>query len=229
MERLEAVIFDLDGVIADTACLHEESWRYLCEQVLQFSLEDSFFDQIKGIGRIESLRMILQSSGQGDRFSEQEILALTTHKNQYYQERIAELTPDDTLPGIQSLLSELKQNQIRLGLASASQNAPLVLQKLQLSSYFEVVVPITQAIPAKPDPAIFLAATKLLGVQPRNCVGIEDAAAGVTSILRSGMVAIGIGNRELLSHAHICLPSTDKLTWLEIYQSFQLHQQNESS
>lgn len=228
MGQLQAVIFDLDGVIADTACLHEAAWRKLCEEDLQVSLPHTFFMDLKGIGRMESLQMILQAVQSEKQFSEQEVQALSARKNQYYQEKISGFTPNNCLPGIILLLEKLKFHHILIGLASASQNAPTVLQRLQLTTYFDAVVPVTAEMPAKPDPTIFLTAARLLQVNPSFCVGIEDAYAGITAILRSGMVAIGIGDAKHLHHAHTCFLNTSEMTFEKVQEVYQANQKGES-
>lgn len=198
--RLEAVIFDLDGVITDTAELHYLAWQRLAEE-LGLAFDRILNEQLKGIGRLESLELILQANGREATAAEKR--DWSERKNQNYLDLVAGLTPEAVAPGVVTLLQELRAAGIKIALASASKNAPLVLEKLALSPYFDVVVDAGKIKKGKPDPEIFLTAASLLKVPPANCLGVEDAAAGIAAIKAAGMKAVGVGQPAALPAADL--------------------------
>ncbi|POT55170.1 beta-phosphoglucomutase [Citrobacter amalonaticus] len=206
----QAVIFDLDGVITDTAHLHFLAWRQIADET-GIVIDEAFNDTLKGISRGESLRRILQHGGKEGEFSEEARAQLAARKNRLYVESLKQLTTNSVLPGIRALLVTLRELQIPTGLASVSLNAPAILQALELSHWFSFCADAEQISRSKPDPEIFLAACKGLGVNPRECIGIEDAQAGIEAINASGMRSVGIGSG--LINADLHLPSTEFLTW----------------
>ncbi|GAX89506.1 beta-phosphoglucomutase [Effusibacillus lacus] len=208
--KLEAVIFDLDGVITDTAEYHYQAWKQLADEIgVPFDRE--FNEQLKGIGRLESLELIL-SRGELQ-LTEAEKIALADRKNENYKQLIESISPDDLLPGILTLLKQLRENGVKIGLASASKNAPAVLEKLGITQYFDAIADASKIKKGKPDPEIFLTAADLLGVPYRNCIGIEDAEAGIAAIKEAQMTAVGVGNRETLKHADWIVDTTVELTF----------------
>ncbi|MDF9839953.1 MULTISPECIES: beta-phosphoglucomutase [unclassified Paenibacillus] len=207
--QLEAVIFDLDGVITDTAELHYQAWQALADELgIPFSRAKN--ERLKGISRMQSLDIVLEDSPL--RLTAAERLALAEKKNASYRQLLEQLTPADVLPGIPELLDSLAQRGIACGLASASLNAPLILQRLGIAGRFQAIADPAAMQKGKPDAEIFLTAAELLGVPPRSCVGVEDAAAGITAIKAAGMQAVGIGSREQLGAADLLLTSTAELT-----------------
>jgi len=188
--ELKAILFDLDGVLSDTAAQHFQAWSHLAEELGIF-LEPNFEEQLKGIGRIEALRRIL-ALGKLE-LEEEEERALAAQKNREYQRLIASLGPRDRLPGISRFLEELSAAGIRLALCSASRNAPYLLERLGLSGLFELIIDPKSLTQGKPDPEIFLRAAEGLGVHPARCVGIEDALAGVEALRTAGIFAVGLG------------------------------------
>ncbi|WUR12979.1 beta-phosphoglucomutase [[Empedobacter] haloabium] len=199
-----AVIFDLDGVITDTARYHYLAWKRLAEsQGVHF--DEAFNEHLKGIDRMGSLDLILASSPR--RYTQEEKLALATAKNEHYKVLIATMTPSDLLPGAMQALDDCRAAGLRIGLASVSRNAFTVLDRLGITDKFDYVVDAGLIAKGKPDPEIFLAAAQALGVPPADCFGVEDAVAGVASIKAAGMYAVGIGDPATLRQADVVIPS----------------------
>jgi beta-phosphoglucomutase len=209
VKKLEAVIFDLDGVITDSAEYHYLAWKALADE-LDIPFDRDKNERLKGVSRMESLAIILEDSGL--HFSENEKAALADRKNEVYKEMIGRITPADLLPGIGKLLDALQERGIAIGLASASRNAPLILDRLEARKWFQAVADPGAVRKGKPDPEIFLKAAEMLGVAPAHCIGVEDASAGVEAIKAAGMMAVGIGSREQLGAADLVLSSTAGLS-----------------
>ncbi|AZP33533.1 beta-phosphoglucomutase [Cronobacter sakazakii] len=210
----DAVIFDLDGVITDTAHLHFVAWRQVAADV-GIAIDEQFNQQLKGISRMGSLERILAWGGKADAFSEAEKASLATRKNALYVESLRTLTPQAVLPGIASLLAALRQEGIRIGLASVSLNAPAILQALGLAAQFDFCADAARLMHSKPDPEIFLAACAGLGVAAARCIGVEDAQAGIDAINACGMTSVGIGAE--LRGAQLRLDNTAELTWPRLH------------
>lgn len=208
--KLQAIVFDLDGVITDTAHLHFLAWQQVAADV-GIAIDEEFNDTLKGISRGESLLRILRHGGKEGEFSEQAREALAARKNALYVHSLRDLTADSILPGIRELLGELHARQIAIGLASVSLNAPTILRALEIEHFFDYCADAGKVARSKPDPAIFLAACQGLGIPPQACIGIEDAQAGIDAINASGMRSVGIGSG--LTGAGLLLPATDSLTW----------------
>ena len=189
---IQGVIFDLDGVITDTAHLHFLAWKALGDSLgVEITLELN--ERLKGLGRQETLTLILKEAGQYDKYTEAERQALAERKNRAYVASLENLTPQDLLPGIGDCLKDLKKRGIKIGLASSSQNARLIIKKLGLESYFEAMVDPRSLSKGKPDPEIYLKAAAALGLSPAKCAGVEDARAGIEAIRAAGMTAIALG------------------------------------
>lgn len=220
IQSLKAVIFDLDGVITDTAEYHYLAWKALGEEVdIPFTRE--FNEELKGISRMDSLEKILVLGGRQNDFTIEEKTALAEKKNAHYCRLIEGITSADLLPGIKDLIATLKAEGLKLGLASVSKNAFTVMDRLELTSQFDTIVDAAKILKGKPDPEIFLKAAEQLGVEPSECIGIEDAAAGVDSIKGAGMFAVGIGSEETLSKADIVYENTEKVSFEEIVKAYQ--------
>ncbi|QGZ40617.1 beta-phosphoglucomutase [Pseudoduganella flava] len=203
MSRFAAVIFDLDGVITDTARYHYLAWKRLAEsQGVHF--DEAFNEHLKGIDRMGSLELILASATR--RYSDAEKLALATEKNEHYKELIATMTPSDLLPGAVAALDDCRAAGLKIGLASVSRNAFTVLDRLGITGKFDYVVDAGTIAKGKPDPEIFLKAARELRVTPDACFGVEDAVAGVSSIKAAGMYAVGVGDPQVLAAADIVIP-----------------------
>lgn len=193
-----AVIFDLDGVLTDTARFHYLAWKQLADQ-LGIAFDEVFNERLKGVGRMDSLQLILERGNR--QLTPAECHRLAQQKNDYYRELITQLSPQDLLPGALISLQQLGAQGIPLALASASQNAPHILQRLGLHGFFNAVADPTKVTQGKPHPAIFLTAAQLLDVPPRFCLAIEDSQAGIAAIKSAGMYALGIGNSDDLHAA----------------------------
>jgi alpha,alpha-trehalose phosphorylase len=200
---LEAVIFDLDGVIADTAVVHDAAWRRLAAEI-GVPFDRALGERLKGVDRLGSLEILLEDSPH--RYSVSEKHALAERKNAYYREQIERFGPQDLLPGALDAIEAVRRAGLKTGLASASRNAPLLLERLGIAGLFDYVVDAARIGRSKPDPEIFLAAAAGLGVAPAACLGVEDAAAGIASIHAAGMAAIGIGQPAALAQAEAVLP-----------------------
>ena len=204
MSRFKAVIFDLDGVITDTAHYHYLAWKSLAEsQGVHF--DQAFNENLKGIDRMGSLDLILASSPRT--YTPQEKLALADEKNLHYQELISTMSSSDLLPGAVNALNAVRRAGLRIGLASVSKNAFTVLGRLGITDKFDYVVDAATIARGKPDPEIFLKAARELGVAPADCLGVEDAVAGVASIKSAGMFALGIGHPFVLTEADVVITS----------------------
>lgn len=189
---IQGVIFDLDGVITDTAHLHFLAWKALGDS-LGVAITLELNERLKGLGRQETLTLILKEAGLYDQYTEAERQALADRKNRAYVASLENLTPQDLLPGIGDCLKDLQKRDIKIGLASSSQNAGLIIKKLGLESYFEAMVDPRSLSKGKPDPEIYLKAAAALGLSPAKCAGVEDARAGLEAIRAAGMTAIALG------------------------------------
>jgi beta-phosphoglucomutase len=202
--RFKAVIFDLDGVITDTARFHYLAWKRLADSV-GAPFDEAFNEHLKGVDRMGSLELILARAPRS--FTAQEKLELADAKNRHYQELVATMTPDDLLPGALFALEEVRNAGLKIGLASVSKNAFTVLDRLGIRNRFDDVVDAATIANSKPHPEIFLTAASHLGVLPADCLGVEDAAAGVASIKDAGMRAVGVGDPLVLARADYVIPS----------------------
>lgn len=207
MTRFKAVIFDLDGVITDTAHYHFLAWRRLAESVgVQF--DEAFNEHLKGVDRMGSLELILGESASS--YSDQQKHDMADAKNRHYQELISTMSEADLLPGAVEALAAVRAAGLKIGLASVSKNAFTVLEHLGIRDRFDVVVDAATVKHSKPHPEIFLTAAARLGVDPGDCLGVEDAVAGVSSIKRAGMVALGIGSPLVLAQADKVISGLDQ-------------------
>ncbi len=197
------IAFDLDGVLADTASVHEAAWRRLASEI-GVPLADNIGERLKGVDRRASLDIVLEQATR--HFDEDERARLAARKNEYYRDCIAQFGPDHLLPGAREVLMSVRDAGIRTALASASRNAPLLLERLGITDLFDYVVDANRIRCSKPDPEIYLAAAAGLGLAAADCIGIEDAAAGIASIRAAGMAAVGIGDAASLAAADAVIP-----------------------
>ncbi|KZS41736.1 beta-phosphoglucomutase [Aquimarina aggregata] len=194
----KAFIFDLDGVIVDTAKYHFLAWQNLANNLgISFSEEQN--EQLKGVSRIRSLEKILEWGNKT--ISEEEFTRLMTDKNEEYLEYIKKMDTTEILPDVPRVLDYLISKNQGIALGSASKNARIILEKVQLQEKFEAIVDGTNVSKAKPDPEVFLIGAKELGISPENCVVFEDSVAGVQAANSANMISIGIGNRQVLHEA----------------------------
>ncbi len=202
--RGEAVIFDLDGVLTDTARLHYLAWKRLADE-LSIPFDETTNEKMKGVDRMNSLEIMLGASVDAFSATEKERLAET--KNGYYRAAIASLGPSDLLPGAAAALQSVKRAGLRSALASASKNAAALIAQLGIERWFDFIADASRIRAHKPDPEIFLTAAAGLGVAPEACVGVEDSAAGIAAIKAAGMRAIGVGRARDLVEADLVIDS----------------------
>ena len=205
-------VFDLDGVITDTAKYHYIAWKELAAEI-GIEIDLKFNEQLKGISRMGSLERILTLGNKNDAYTEVEKEALATKKNTHYVQLLQSLTPDDLLPGVKTFLDEAKAKNIPCAIASASKNAPFILDKLGVMQDFDTIVDPATLKKGKPDPEIFIQAALALGIEPAEAVGFEDAQAGIDGIKAAGMYAVGVYSGEELHGADVIV---EKLTDLNI-------------
>lgn len=201
LSEFDAVIFDLDGVITDTARYHYLGWKKLADE-LEVPFTEHENEQLKGVDRMSSLQYILDLGGLS--LAEEQKQKLADKKNRYYQNYIRDITEDDILPGVVKTLEALKACNKKIALASASRNASSIINNLQLQNYFEYIADASLAR-SKPAPDIFLFAAYGLGVPAANCAGIEDSIAGLQSIKASSMYAVGVGADDLGKYADVVI------------------------
>jgi len=207
MNKFKAAIFDLDGVIADTACLHLAAWQRLA-QTEGFEIPEDADERLKGVDRMASLGIVLERTELG-RYTDEQKLELADRKNRHYQQLITQLTPQDMLPGAKALLDQLTAWSVPMALASASKNAQAVLEGLGIASQFHYIADAARITHPKPDPEIFLTAAAGLNLPPSECMGLEDAAAGITAIKRANMFALGVGDPQVLAEADLVVSSLE--------------------
>lgn len=206
---IEACLFDLDGVVVDTAKYHYIAWKALAKELgFEFTIEDN--ERLKGVSRMQSLEILLEIGGK--QFSETEKLAMAEKKNTLYVSFIEKMTPEETLPGVENFLQELKDNGIKIALGSASKNAPMILDRIQLSGMFDEIVDGNSISEAKPNPEVFLKGAEKLKVLPENCIVFEDAIAGIEAAQNAGMYSVGIGEPETLGFADLVIPGFEDFT-----------------
>jgi len=200
--KIKALLFDLDGVIVSTEKNHFEAWQQTANKLgISFSEHDN--EALKGVNRVDSLRKILSL---GDlAISEQEFEALLTYKNEVYLASISNLSTSDILPGVMDLLKCAKAKGIKVGLGSSSKNAPMILERLGIKSWFDVLIDGNGVKNPKPDPEVFLNGAKSLGLLPSECLVFEDALSGVKAAKDGGFIAIGVGNPMLKGIADVYL------------------------
>jgi len=202
-------IFDLDGVIVDTAKYHYLAWRNLANE-LGFDFTEAQNEQLKGVSRVRSLEVLLDIGK--IELSEDKKQKLLTEKNQEYLEYVDNMTADEILPGIKDVLDFLDKNNIKYALGSASKNAPQILKKVGLFERFTAIVDGNDVSKAKPNPEVFLIAAKKLNKSPNECIVIEDASAGVQAANRANMTSVGIGDEKVLSEADYIFANTNELS-----------------
>ncbi|NLJ80397.1 MAG: beta-phosphoglucomutase [Firmicutes bacterium] len=204
----QLAIFDLDGVIVSTADYHYLAWKRLGQELgFEFTKEQN--EELKGVSRDRSLEILLEI-GKLEKTKEEKA-ELAARKNNWYLQYISEMGPDRILPGVVPFLTELKEKGKKTALGSASKNAPLVLKRIELENYFDVIVDGNLVVKAKPNPEVFLRCAALLGIKPDRAVVFEDAPAGIEAGLRAGMITVGIGSAGALPGAHLVLKGFSSL------------------
>ncbi|MBB2144148.1 beta-phosphoglucomutase [Pedobacter sp. LMG 31464] len=209
MSNLKACIFDLDGVIVDTAVYHYKAWRRLANQI-GFDFTEEQNEELKGISRIESLKIILNWGGVSK--SEEEMQELATLKNTWYVDMITKMTPNEILPGAKEFLESVRENNYLTALGSASKNSETILNQIGLMYLFDALVDGNKVTKSKPNPEVFLVGAQELGVKPEECVVFEDAIAGVEAAKRGNMKTVGIGKADVLTEADIVVAGLFEMT-----------------
>jgi beta-phosphoglucomutase len=206
LAEIKACLFDLDGVIVDTAKYHYLAWRRLANELgFEFTEEDN--ERLKGVSRMKSLEILLEIGGVS--FDEKIKEELAAKKNDWYVDYISTMDASEILPGVLDFLKELKENGIKISLGSVSKNAMTILTNVGILDYFDAVIDGTKITHAKPDPEVFLKGAEELGVTPENCVVFEDAQAGIEAAINAGMYSVGVGSPEILGKADFVIPGFD--------------------
>lgn len=192
---IKGFLFDLDGVIVDTAVFHFQAWRRLAQKLGgDFTEEQN--EQLKGVSRVDSLKKIIEWTGAT--VSDEEFQTLMVEKNKWYLELVQGLGPQDALPGALDFLQTAYDQGVKIALGSASKNAPMILEKLGITPLFTAIIDGNNVVNGKPHPEVFLKGAEALGLEPSECVVFEDSIAGVQAAKTGGMSSVGIGNAETL-------------------------------
>jgi beta-phosphoglucomutase len=207
---LKACIFDLDGVLVDTARFHYLAWRTLAKG-FGFEFTESDNERLKGVSRMDSLEILLEI-GQIN-LSEPDKMKYADEKNQLYLRYIRKMTGEDVLPGVREFLSELKQSGILLALGSVSKNAAEILNRTGITAFFDAIVDGNMITRAKPHPEVFLTGARLLKTDPASCIVFEDAVAGIRAAHFAGMKCVGVGAPGILAEADLIIPEFLDLSW----------------
>jgi beta-phosphoglucomutase len=207
---MKACIFDLDGVLVDTAKYHFIAWQRLANNLrVEFTEHDN--EQLKGLSRDASLDYILNKGKIFASTSEKEVWK--EQKNNWYLELVNTMQADEVLPNCKELLRDLKSNDVKIGLGSASKNASLILSRVDIKHYFDVIIDGTVTSKSKPDPEVFLLGAKALGLTSAECIVFEDAINGVKAAKTGGFKTIGIGEKEVLTEADLVFPDLSSLSF----------------
>ncbi|MEC6748329.1 beta-phosphoglucomutase [Marinilactibacillus sp. XAAS-LB27] len=219
---IKGLVLDLDGVITDTAEYHYLAWKSLAEKI-GIEIDRKFNEQLKGISRMESLELILKHGEKEKDYTEEEKQELATRKNEEYKSSIENITPANLCPGMEQLLLDARKMDIKLSVASASKNAPTILEHLQVKDQFVGIVDPASLKQGKPSPEIFHKGADLLGLTPAECIGIEDAEAGIEAINRAGMFSVGVGSKESMKAADYFVEQTDELDLKTLVEKAEAH------
>ena len=210
---LKGCIFDLDGVIVDTAKYHFLAWKRLADE-MGFDFTEDHNEALKGVSRMASLEILLRVGGIVK--DDEEKIDLATRKNNWYVEYISRMTPDEILPGSIDLLNRLRSEGILTAIGSASRNAGMILDRIGLRTMFDAIIDGNKIHSAKPDPEVFLKGAEELGLAPENCVVFEDAQAGIEAAITGGMKCIGVGSPLNLGRANLVVPDLKHITLNQI-------------
>lgn len=217
---IKGFVFDLDGVLTDTAEYHYLAWQELGKKI-GISIDRVFNEQLKGISRMDSLERILAYGNKSDVYSEEEKLKLAEEKNEDYKKLITKISSANLLPGIKEFMAELKRADMKLALASASKNGPDILNLLGIADMFDTIVDPATLVNGKPDPEIFIKGAKQLNLSPEECIGVEDAEAGIQSINAAGMFSVGVGTQASMKFADMFVSETAQLNVASILAAAQ--------
>lgn len=214
---IRACLFDLDGVLVDTAKYHYLAWKRLAGE-LGFDFTEQDNERLKGVSRMASLDILLSIGGISP--DDDARLALAEKKNGWYVDYITRMDESEILPGALDFLKELKAGGILVALGSASKNAMTILNNTKLAPYFDAIVDGTKTVSAKPDPEVFLLGARELSVDPAACVVFEDAEAGIEAAIRAGMRSIGVGSPKTLGRADAVVSSLREMSLNRLAEIF---------
>jgi len=209
MNSVKACIFDLDGVIVDTAVYHYKAWKRLANQ-MGFDFTEEQNEKLKGVSRTRSLELILQWGSVTKTDAEKEELA--TQKNTWYVDMISHMKPDEILPGAKEFVQTCRDAGIKTALGSASKNSMMILEKIGMVNLFDAIIDGNKVSKAKPDPEVFLKGAEEVGIAPANCVVFEDAIAGIEAAVAGGMKSVGIGSPEVLGEANLVVSGLNEMS-----------------
>jgi beta-phosphoglucomutase len=215
---VKACIFDLDGVIVDTAKYHYLAWKRLAH-ILGVDFTEEENENLKGVSRVESLAYILKLGNVT--CTDTEKIKYAQSKNEWYLDYISNLKKDEILPGVETLLKDLKKHNIKIALGSASKNAIPLLESTELLSYFDFISDGNSTDKSKPDPEVFYIAAKGLDLSPAECVVLEDSIKGIEAAVAGGFYSIGIGDADTLAIADVVFPNLEHSSWKSISAAFQ--------
>ncbi len=213
MNQIKACIFDLDGVIVDTAVYHYKAWKRLANE-LGFDFTEEQNELLKGVSRVRSLEIILNIGGVTKTDAEKEELA--TRKNTWYVDMIGRMKPDEILPGAKEFVQACRDAGIKTALGSASKNSMTILEKINMVNLFDAIIDGNKVSKAKPDPEVFLKGAEELGVTPADCVVFEDAIAGVEAAINGGMKVVGIGSPTVLTGANLVVSGLSEMSVVKL-------------
>lgn len=198
LKNIKGALFDLDGVIVDTAKYHYLAWKRLAGELgFEFTEEDN--ERLKGVSRMRSLEILLEVGGITG--TEEEKLQMAEKKNNWYVEYIRKMDESEILKGAKEYLQKLRGEGMKIALGSASKNAPMILDNLGITDLFDAIIDGNKVSKAKPDPEVFLLGARELALEAADCVVFEDAEAGIEAARRAGMGTVGIGKKEILKEA----------------------------
>lgn len=207
MKKIKGCIFDLDGVIVNTAKYHYLAWKRLADE-LGFEFTEKDNEKLKGVSRMRSLEILLSVGGINA--SEEEKNKMAAKKNKWYVEYISKLDKSEILPGVENFINMIKNQGIKVAIGSASKNTMLILNRLEIKNLFDVIIDGNKVSKAKPDPEVFLLGAKGLNLKPEECVVFEDSEAGIEAAIRGHMHSIGIGNPDILKKAEKVIPGFEE-------------------
>lgn len=211
MTKVKACLFDLDGVIVDTAKYHYLAWKRLASE-LGFEFTEEHNERLKGVSRMKSLEILLEVGHKQNLFSEEEKLKMAEKKNNWYVEYISQMDESEILKGVKEFMECIRANGIKTALGSVSKNAMTILNNIGMVKYFDTVIDGTKITNAKPDPEVFLKGAEELGVAPNSCVVFEDAKAGIEAARNAKMHCIGVGSPLILVKADFTIMSFEEMT-----------------
>ncbi len=217
--KIEAAIFDLDGVIVNTAKMHYIAWKKLADSLgIDFSEKDN--QKLKGVSRMRSLEILLELGGL--KVTKEKMLEYAKRKNNQYRQLISTLTPNDILPGVYNFMNNLRFKGLKIVLGSSSKNAKTILKYIGLKDFFDAVIDGTKVTKAKPDPDIFLLGATEVGVSPKKCIVFEDATAGVEAAKNANMFAVGVGEENKFKNADFVLSCFENVDFKLIQEKLDI-------